>query len=163
MPKTTFKTPEPPLNERLNGDYPFEVVGCDFGISTSKGKTNGSETMELKLKFFRDATFAQPLAQWTETLYFHESCDWKVHQFMLAANLQVNGRLVQKGDDVEFTEYLVIGLRGWATCLPEKDKSNATDDAGRVKEYNRVRAFITNKQKLDKHVTVGDGTEDSPF
>jgi hypothetical protein len=163
MPKTTFKTPEPPLNERLNGDYPFEVVGVEFGISTSAGKTRGSETMELKLKFYRDATFAQPVALWTETLYFHESCDWKVHQFMVAANLQFDGRLVKPGDEVEFTDHTVIGLRGWATCAPEKDTRGNTDESGKVKEYNRVRAFITNKPKLDKHVAVADGTEDSPF
>lgn len=157
MPKTTFKTPEPPLNERLNGDYPFEVVACDFGISNSKGKTNGSETMELKLKFFRDATFEKPVAQWTETLYFHESCDWKVHQFSLAANLQVEGRLVKVGDEIEYTENMVIGLRGWATCMPEKSTTDAS------KEYNRVKVFLTNKEKLPKHVQLSDTVDDVPF
>jgi len=169
MPKIAFTTTEAPLSERLKGDYVFEVIGVDFGISTSRGVTNGSDLMELKLKFFADATFSKPLAQWTETLYFHESCDWKICQFLVCANFKVGGRIFQKGDDTELTTENVVGLRGWASVSPEMSNSEEEKKKPEAerKRYNRVQVFITNKEKLAPNQpaksAAKDGDDDLPF
>jgi hypothetical protein len=154
MPKTTFNDPQPPPpRERLTGDYPFQVVAFEKSISQGT-KTRGSDVITLKLRFFRDATFSEAASQWEEDFIFHPSCEWKVMQFLLAANFQVSGRLIQKGDEIEIEEHNTLGLRGWATCKPEKDRQGNKDDAGNVKEYNRVVAYITNKPKLAKYVDL---------
>jgi hypothetical protein len=158
MPKASFQTPEPPLFEKLKGKYPFEVVGFDQSISKG-GKTGGSEVMELKVKFFKDATFTQPIAQWTEKLIFHESTQWKVNQFAVCANLQFNGRPVQPGDDVDYNEHTTVGLRGWALCEPEVSKDQKNED-GTPKTYNRVQVWLTNEPKLAKVVSIGKDGED---
>ena len=152
MPVAKFTKPEAPVFEKLNGDFPFEVVGVDFGLSTSQ-KTNGCDTMELKLKFFKDDSFAEPVSQWTERLIFHEDTMWKINQFALCANLQVDGRLIGENDEVEYNEHAVIGLRGWAKCAQRKGFKDPS------KEFNSVQIFYTDKPKLAKHVTVADESD----
>ena len=146
MPKLTYSTPEPPLFERITGDFPFEVVGVSYGLSNGP-KTNGSETMELKLKFFKDNTFTEPVGQWTYTFIFHEKTNWKINQFAICANIQVDGRTIKPGDEFDYAnEHVLIGLRGWALCEPEKDERDKS------KEYNRVKEFYTDKPKIAKRI-----------
>lgn len=162
MPKASFAKPEQPLFEQITGDYPFEVVGFDVTISQGN-KTRGSSQMELKLKFFKDATFEQPVAQWTETLIFHPDTIWRVNQFALCANVQVNGRIIQEGDDVDYTDsepepgcvaVNPIGLRGWAKCLPRQGIKDPT------KKFNSVQIFYTDKPKLER---ATEDPDDVPF
>jgi hypothetical protein len=156
MPKTTFNDPQPPPpREKLSGDYPFQVVAFEKSISQG-AKTRGSDVVTLKLRFFRDATFSESASQWEEDFIFHPSCEWKLMQFLLAANFRVGIRLIEKGDEIEIEEHNTIGLRGWATCKPEedRDKGKIDDATGKVKTYNRVVAYITNKPKLAKHVDL---------
>lgn len=151
-----------PRNELLKGDYPFEVVGFNIGIYQYGKEEKGSECVELKLKFFADSTFTKPLAQWTENFVLHERWDWKLHQFNVCANVQVDGRLIRPGDEFDYNENSCVGLRGWATCAPEMDKDASKIDSrtGKRREYNRVRVFIVNKEKLAKHVDVADPEDD---
>jgi hypothetical protein len=159
-------------NELLKGDYPFEVVGysssyCNWETREAKDRfgysEKGKDQIELKLKFFKDEKFDTPLALWTERFVFHPHWDEKVFSFNLSTNLQVNGRLVQKGDEIEYDENTCMGLRGWATCAPreDRDKTKIDDRTGKVKQYNSVAVFITNKPKLAKHVEVAD--EENPY
>ncbi len=157
-----------PRNEILTGDYPFEVVGFDCGLCPFGKEEKSSEMVELKLKFFADKTFSKPLAEWTERIVLHSKWEWKLHQFNAAANVQVDGRPIQVGDEFDYNEHSCVGLRGWAKCEPEndKDKTKIDDRTGQVKRYNRVAVFITNKEKLAKRVDVGEPTpagDDVPF
>jgi hypothetical protein len=164
MPVYKHNTPTDPLpNELLKGDYPFEVVGFDTCLCPFGKEEKGSDMVELKLKFYRDEKFTTPLAQWTEKLVLHPKWEWKLHQFNVCANVQVNGRLITPGDEFDYNENSCIGLRGWATCAPEDDHNKKIDDrTNKVKQYNRVRVFITNKPKLAKHVDVG-ADDENPY
>lgn len=142
MPKFDSKKAETPVFELLNGEYPFEIVAVDSGISQG-AKTKGSDTREVKIKFFKDKSFAEPKAQWTENFIYHADTEWKVFVFSKCV-----GFTPRDGDEIDIDPSW-IGRRGWAKCEPEKDKDETKkDDNGQVRRYNRVRVFITNKEQL---------------
>ena len=155
MPTHKFETPSEPLFEVLKGVYPFEVVAYDSALQSGTGVTKGSETVELKVKFFKDETFDTPLAQWTETLIFHEKTGWKIDTFIAAAGIMIDGRLAVPGKDaVDFSEEVCIGLRGWAKCEPEPGTTDKT------KLYNRVKQWLIDKPKLAKKGATQEPADD---
>lgn len=150
MPSYTFTDQDNQVFELLPaGDYPFEIVGVDFGIQ-SGGKTNGSDYMELKVMLYKDASFQQKLAQVRERCIFHSSTAWKVDCFVKSANLLVNGKPPAKGQDIEFDADSVVGLRGWCHVKVEDYKSKE----GEAKKANRIGTWITNKAKLPRAVSA---------
>ena len=134
MPKFDSKA-ESQVFEHITGDYPFEIAAVDQGISTG-AKTRGSETREVKLKFYTDATFTKPIAQWTEDFINSENCIWKWSVFAKCVGITLND-----GEEFDITESW-IGRRGWASCKPQASQTDTT------KKYNRVVAFLTNKGAL---------------
>lgn len=150
MPKFDSKA-ESQSCEILDGDFRFEIVAVDNAISKG-AKTRGSDTREVKLKFFKDAEFAKPAAQWTETFIAHESTDWKYSVFAKCVKVELQ-------DGLEFDiDATWIGRRGWATCKKEADQANATKPVADHKFYNRVRGFITNKERLAPNVAAKQPT-----
>lgn len=147
MPKFDSKKAETPVFEVLNGDYPFEIIAVDNGVSTGS-KTRGCDTREVKLKFYADKTFTTPKAQWTEDFINHDNCLWKWFVFSKCVGLEL-----ADGEEFDIDEKW-IGRRGWATCKPEADRNDAS------KKYNRVAVFITNKEKLPRNVEVAPVADD---
>lgn len=147
MPKAVFDSKAENVSYELlpDGDYPFEVVGCDFSISTGP-KTSGSEQMDIKCMFYKDGTFQKRLGQWTETLIFHPSCAWKISVFTKCANMLVNGEQPADGAEIEYTADSVVGLRGWATVGHRQDRNDKS------KFWNHVVAWLI-KDKLAKRET----------
>jgi hypothetical protein len=146
MPSYTFTDQENKSFEPLPaGDYVARISECEFGISKG-GKTSGSDTMELTLEVESNGRTIKVY----ETLIFHPSCGWKVDTFVKSFNLLVGGRVPAKDENIDFSEHMVVGLRGWVTLKQEeyekRDKSKGVS--------NRVAVFITNKEKLPKIVTV---------
>lgn len=166
MPTVKFdSTAESTQFELLpDGDYPFEIVGADFGISTGP-KTKGSENMELKVAFYKDATFQRKAAQWTEEFIFHPNCEWKLSVFTKCANMLVDGKPPSHGVEIEYTESTVIGLRGWATVRNRASSADAQKPAEERRRFNHVAAWITNKEKLARAVVKTAPSEDEnlPF
>lgn len=164
MPKSKFDSKaESSVFELLpDGDYPFEVVACDFTLSTG-AKTRGSDQMELKLAFYRDAKFERKIAQWTETMIFHPNCEWKISVFAKCANVMVGGKAPGDGEEIEWTAGLVLGLRGWATVHSQEGTSERAK--AEHKRFNRVLAFITNKEKLERCIAAAttEPQEEYPF
>jgi hypothetical protein len=131
------------------GDYPFEVTGVDFGIQ-SGGKTNGSDYMELKVTLYKDATFAQKLSLIRDRIIFHPACAWRADCFVKSAALTVDGQPPAKGQEIEFNDEAVVGLRGWCSVKVESYKNKSGEDA----KANRVAVWLTNKPKLPRAVEV---------
>jgi hypothetical protein len=144
MPKFDSKKAETPIYELLTGDFPFEIVAVDNAIQNGSGKTRGSDVRECKLKFFKDKTFTQPVAQWTENFIAHESTEWKYFVFSKCVGLEF-----KDGEEFDIDSSW-IGRRGWAQCRPEATTNQANIDPETVKpkRFNRVAVFITNKEKL---------------
>ena len=157
MPKFDSKKAETPVFEILNGEYPFEIMAVDNGISKG-AKTNGSEVREVKLKFFADKTFATPKAQWTEDFIYHEKTEWKVFVFARCVGLDP-----KDGDEIDI-DASWIGRRGWSRCRPEtdSDKTKIDPQTGKVRQYNRVGEFIANKEKLPRNTAITTTAAD-PF
>jgi hypothetical protein len=158
MPKFDSKA-ESVSFELINGDYPFEIVAVDNAISQGE-KTRGCDVREVKLKFYQDATFTKPLAQWTEDFIAADNCIWKWSVFAKCI-----GNMLVDGEEFDI-DHSWIGRRGWATCKPEEDKDKTKIDAqtGRVKRYNRVAVFITNKGMLPPNVKAAtEEKDDLPF
>lgn len=151
MPKFDSKAEQSPW-QLLDGDYPFQIVAVDSGISQG-AKTRGSDTREVKLKFFADKTFTKAIAQWTEEFINYETSVWKWSVFAKCVGLDF-----ADGEEFDITERW-IGRRGIATCKPNADRNDAS------KKYNRVAVFITNAEKLPpapaEAVKVED--DDIPF
>lgn len=149
MPKASFdsKAESTQFETLPDGDYPFEIIAADFALSNGP-KTNGSETMELKVAFFRDGKFEKKIAQWTETFIFHRSTEWKLSVFTKCANMLVDGKQPDHGLEVEYTAQTVLGLRGWATVRSKPGKNDPT------KSFNYVAAWLTNKEKLDRAAVI---------
>jgi hypothetical protein len=158
MPKFDSKKAETPVYELLTGDYPFEIVAVDSGISNGP-KTKGCDTREVKVKFFADKTFVVPRAQWTEDFIYHESTEWKVFVFSRCVGLDP-----KDGEELDIDDSW-IGRRGWATCRPEatSNKDNIDQETGKPKRYNGVAAFITNREKLPPNVVAKDDDDLPPF
>lgn len=140
MPGYTF-TNQDSFELLAEGDYQFRVVGVDSGIMNSKGITNGSDYVDLKLKFFNSA--GKPKAMWTEKLILHESCFWKIDSFIKASNFLVDGNPPKEGDALELNEDTLVGLQGWARVCINK-YTNKQDEQ---KENNRVDHWLTDAEK----------------
>ncbi len=117
------------------GDYIVQVMSVDFGISAGQ-KTCGSDKMDLKLLIESTRTTLH------EFLILHHACEWKIDTFVKSTNLLVDGKPPVKGQSIDFTERMLIGLRGWARLSVDKK-----DPAW---PRNSVFCWITNKEKLPK-------------
>ena len=124
------------------GKCRFEVIGVEFGIQ-SGGKTNGSDNVDLKLAFYRDD---KKIAQWTETLIFHESIYWKIDTFLKAANYLVDGKPPKEGAELNFEQSDMLGLCGY--CMVEDNKFK--NKAGVECVNSRVGQWLTDAEKLPK-------------
>lgn len=139
-----------------DGDYILEVIACEFGVTKSKG----DEKMELQLQVEgRDAKFY-------ETLTFTEKAAWKIDTFVKSCNLLIDGKPPKKDQPIEFTETMVVGLRGWATV--KKEQRSKLDASGREVPVpgefrNVVKVWITNKPKLLKRVIETETQVDDPW
>jgi hypothetical protein len=164
MPAYKFDKPtDAPQNELLTGDYPFQIVSVDFSLCKWETKDSakefghsekGCDQMELKIAVFKDTTFTQKLAQWTEYIVFHPKWAWKLHQFTASTHMQHDGRDAQPGDEINYDESTVIGLRGWVKLKPEQDRND------KEKRYNRVWVWLSDKEKLPRHVADEGAPED---
>lgn len=143
MPKNTFDSKAESLEFQLlpDGDYIFEVVSVDVGISTGR-KTAGSEVIDLKCQFFNKD--GKRLGQWTESLIFHQSCAWKVSVFTKCANMLIDGKTPSDGAEIDYSPETMLGLRGWCSVGHHSSATDAT------KVYNDVKAWLTNKEKLPR-------------
>ena len=111
-------------------EYVVVVTGVEFGISKG-AKTNGCETMTL---IMQDEVNGVELR---DTFIFHPSTEWKVDVMLKAI-----GKAPAKGQQVEFTENLLIGSRAWvAVSVEEYDRK---DGSGKGKT-NRIGQWINNK------------------
>jgi hypothetical protein len=141
-----------PTWQSLNGEYPFEIIAVDSGLSNGT-KTNGSDSREVKLKFYENDKFEKPIAQWTETFIDHESTAWKYSVFAKCVGLEF-----ASGQSFDI-DAAWIGRRGWANCKPQADRNDA------AKQYNRVAQFLTNKGRLSVAAVIpaATGDDDLPF
>lgn len=149
MPKFDSKA-ENVVTQLLDGDYRFEIVAVDSGISTGP-KTRGSETRDVKLKFYADAEFTKPLAQWTEDFINADNCVWKWSVFAKCVGMEFG-----EGEEFDITDRW-IGRRGWATCKPQ------TSTTDKDKKYNRVAVFIVNKQRIPPAVRNESSEDREPL
>jgi len=135
------------------GNYILEVVGVEFGLTRERG----DDKMELELKVDgKDCRIY-------ETLTFTPKVEWKIDTFVKSCNLLIDGRSPKKGEAIDFSEELVIGLRGWATVfVDEYTPKNSAD--GKKKKINKVRTWLTDKEKLPRreYEKVEETTEDFP-
>lgn len=143
MPKYIFQDSENLTFETIpEGDYPFEIVDADEAVQ-SQGKTKGSDVINLKVRIFKDDTFAEKLAQWKEQLIFHSSCFWKVDTFMKACGL---ARGSVKGEEIEVTDKNILGRRGWCGVGLKPSTSDPT------REFNYVAIWYTDKPPIPPHL-----------
>ena len=153
MPSFKYTDAEPKVYELWPlADYVGKVTACEFSIMQG-GKTNGSDAMELTIEFERKnpTTGAVEKKEVNEKLIFHDSTAWKVDQFVKSFNLLIDGAPPKKGQEIEWTEYRVVGLRGWATLGIEEYTSKRDN---KLKKINKIVSFITNKEKLSKVVDI---------
>jgi hypothetical protein len=164
MPKSTFDSKAESMSFELlpKGDYPWQVVGCDFEISKGR-ETIGSDVMVLKVAFYKDDKFEHKLAQWSENLIFHESIAWKLNVFIKCSNLLIDGKPPEHGAEIEWTPELVIGLRGWATVGSRVHKDDVNKPEAEKRKYNQVVSWLTNKAKIPRAEVVAKEDEDYPF
>lgn len=164
MPKSTFDSKAESKTFELlpKGDYPWEVIACDFEISKGQ-KTRASDVMVLKLVFYRDDKFESKAAQWSEDFIFHESTDWKLNVFAKSGNLLINGKPPEHGAEIEWTPELVIGLRGWATVGQRTHHEDVNKPEAEKRKYNQVVSWLTNKAKIPRAEVVAKEDEEYPF
>jgi len=162
MPSFQFTNEDVPQFELLkSGNYGFEVVGADVGISNS-GKTNGCETLSLKVKFFSDKEFKKPLAQWTERLTFPQltGTDEKTvnlnkflngvcNMFVKCTNMKA-----APGQDITLDPSSVIGLRGVCNVTQVKNERSG-------EMQNRVKTWLTDKEKFPRNEPSKIDSEDA--
>lgn len=154
MPGYKFGDSENRVFETVaKGDYILEVVGVEFGLSEGP-KTRGSDTATLRVRVDgREAPF-------DERLTFHPSCEWKIDTFIKSVNLLVDGKPPAKGQQIEFTDRMLLGLRGWATVGVKQGIKDPT------KQFNEVVTWLTNKEKLVKRAVElppEEPEDDIPF
>lgn len=171
MPGFKYTEEEVPQFTALpKGKYRYQVVGFDVGISAGK-KSNGCETMEVKLLFFDDK--GVKAAQWTETLILPQTNDQDtnrflsglINMFVKSSNLLIDGRPPAKNQDIEFTAETVVGLCGWALVDSRINSNDAGKVAAEQRRYNHVDRWLTDAEKLPKHVEteVAPADDENPF
>lgn len=126
---------EQPVYETLKGTYPFEIVNVEH-LTSSGAKTAGCPERKVTLKFFKDTTFKEPLAQFTDSLYDHPDLIWKWSVFAKAA-----GVALKPNEDFDIDESWK-GFRGFAECEPQKGQKDPT------KLFNKVKRYITDQAAL---------------
>jgi hypothetical protein len=148
MPKYNFGDKENRVFEVVpKGDHIVEVISGESGIK-SKGKCNGSDFLSIKLR-----VETNPNCTFEEELIFHPNCEWRIDTFLKSMNFLINGRPIQKGDDVDINVGNVIGLRGWATLgIRTWDKLDDKGNKMGEGKVNEVITWITNKEKLSRNV-----------
>jgi len=143
MPNYKFTNQENKTFEIPPGDYILEVVACEFGIK----RESGDERMDLKLQVEgRDNIIY-------ETLTFTEKAAWKIDTFVKSTNLLIDGKPPAPNQEIQFEESMLVGLRGWATIYIDEYP------AGSGKRRNKVRVWITNKEKLPKNEFAAENDE----
>lgn len=141
MPSYRFTDQENKVLELVkDGDYILEVVKCEFGVT----KQAGDDKMELTVA--AEGTNAV----FYETLTFTQKTAWKVDTFVKSCNLLIDGKKPALDQDIEFSEPMVVGLRGWATV----GRDEYPDKSGKWR--NKVRVWLTNKPKLPKRVVEAE-------
>lgn len=156
MPKYKFGDEENQQWELLKeGDYRYEVVKVDFGIQTG-GKTGGSDNIDVSIMIYGDSEFTQKIGRIIDRLIFHPTCYWVIDTFVKSSNLLVDSKTPTKDTEIEFSEDQLIGLRGWCHVFVDK----FTRKTGETGEKNKVKTWITNKEKLAKAPKIA--TEDIP-
>ena len=147
---------EQPTYELLTGNYPFEIVKVENKISKGP-RTNGCDTREITLDFYRDDSFSEKVASIRDTLIEHESCDWKFSVLAKCVHF-----LVAEGEAFDIAEDW-YGYRGWAHCAPEADKVKK-DENGKPMMWNRIRAYIATKNALTPRILpTASETDDAAF
>jgi hypothetical protein len=142
MPTFQFNDSENKVFEPLPpGDYIARVTECEFSISNG-AKTSGCDKMKLKFVVEKNGEERK----FSERLIFHESCGWRIDTFAKSFNLLIGGKPPTKGQPIEWSEHMVVGLRGWVT-LGIREGSDK-------KKYNEVVTFITNKEKFPKLIEI---------
>lgn len=152
MPSFQYTGDDVPQFELLkSGNYGFEVIGADKGISNS-GKTNGCETLSIKVKFFTDNEFKKPVAQWTERLTFpqlsgrdpktmdlNKFLNGVCNMFVKCTNMKA-----EVGEEITLEPETVIGLRGVAHVTQVKNERSG-------EMQNRVKTWLTDKEKFERN------------
>lgn len=114
------------------GKYKYTVTDCGFGLTR-----NGDDKMELSIEI-------EGGARCYETLTFTQNAMWRIDTFVKSSNLLVDGKPPAKGQPIEFTQELVVGLRGWAEFILEEYP------VGSGKTRNKVGTWLTNAEKLKR-------------
>lgn len=149
MPSYQFGDQENKVFETVKpGDYILQVSKCEFGLTKK-----GDDKMDLEIAV--EGTNARIF----ETLTFTSNAAWKIDTFVKSCNLLIDGKRPTKDQSIEFTEPMVVGLRGWATLKVEEYPE------GSKKFRNKVAVWLTDKEKLPKAVveTAPDEEDDMPF
>ncbi len=158
--KFTVTTTEVPEFKLLphGSESRFEIVGWGTGLQTS-GKTNGCTYIEVKLKFYADAEFKQPVAQWTERITMPDAGIGKdlaeflegiCNSFVKCIGLGAVGEEVELGDNI-------IGYRGWAKIKHEGRSADLVKSfqAKQITQedayWNRVAVWLP-KEKITPRV-----------
>lgn len=149
-------TDAPPIVQSSKpGDYILRCVEFQKGLSKG-AKTGGSDKYEAE--FLVEATGSKLI----EFFIDHSSCVWKLELWLKAC-----GITLKKGEGFDFdqesatangTRYIdPIGLRAHATIGMRPSK-----EAGQSPKWNEVVAWITNKEKLSRHIEAPEPTEPDP-
>lgn len=141
MPVFTFEDSEPKSFELLKpGKYRGNVAECSFEISNGPS-TRGSDVMKITIDFVH----GDGVVPVREQLIFHPSCVWKLDLFAKAFNLLIDGKPPVKGQAIDWSEIIVIGLQGWVMIGPSTPKPG-----GNGKTYNEIRSYLADEPKLPK-------------
>lgn len=128
---------EQPVYETIKGTFPFEIVGVEH-LTSSGAKTAGCPERKVTLKFFKDTTFKEPLAQFSDSLYDHPDLLWKWSVFAKAA-----GVALAPGENFDIDDGWK-GFRGFAECEPEANPKGKDPK----KLWNKVKRYITDQPAL---------------
>ena len=120
----------------INGDYPFEIAGVEELISKG-AKTRGCNQRKVFLDVYKDTSFSVKIAEVNDILIDSPKCDWKYSVLAKCVGFEV-----APGASLDITEEDFVGLRGWGHFAPEPDKVDPK------KEWNRIKVFLTDRQKL---------------
>lgn len=143
--KHVFRNEPPKVFELLpEGDYLLEVVKADCAISKGR-KTNGAEMLEFKLRSVEHG------AEFEESLIDHESCSWKIDQFVNSFGLTST-----VGEEVDLDPDNLIGRRGWCKVIQElMTQTDGTPwisrQTGKQGVKNRVAVYYTDKPKVPRN------------
>lgn len=133
---------EQPAFELLTGTYPFEIIGVEQ-LTSSGPKTNGLPQRKLKLKFFKDTSFKQPVAEIETSLYDDSYLppNEQKHAWKFSVFANCCGVDVKPGEPFDVDKSWK-GFRGFAECEPQKGMKDPT------KQFNNVKRFLKDQPVL---------------